>query len=133
MSLHAAKRADLQGIRKSEQIVLKLIQEAFPGYRIQRQYPYKEIDGRGSRLHADFAIPQLKLLFERQGEQHYKPVTFGSGDDGESKFHKQRELDYLKKEIAEKNRWTLIEISYKEEKDMTALDLLNIILKKEQS
>ena len=65
-------------------------------------------------MHADFAIPQLDILFERQGEQHFKPIQFAKDLDAKAAFRKQQVTDILKRKIAKEAKWTLIEIRYDE-------------------
>ena len=64
---------------------------------------------KGKNLSYDFYIPNLNLLIECQGQQHYRPVdVFG----GEEQFKTQQEHDRRKREYAEKNGYKLLEIWY---------------------
>lgn len=57
----------------------------------------------------DFYLPDYNLLIEFQGRQHYEPVEkFG----GEKQFLIQQEIDNRKREIAKKEGYQLLEISY---------------------
>lgn len=61
------------------------------------------------KLSYDFYLPDLKILIEYQGQQHYEPVKiFG----GEEQFLIQKQRDKIKKEYAIKNSYTLLEIPY---------------------
>lgn len=61
------------------------------------------------KLSYDFYLPDLKILIEYQGQQHYEPVkVFG----GEEQFLIQKQRDKIKKEYAIKNGYTLLEIPY---------------------
>lgn len=60
-------------------------------------------------LSYDFLIPELKVLIEYQGKQHYKPVKlFG----GISTYKTQVKHDNIKRSYAIKNGFTLVEIPY---------------------
>lgn len=65
-------------------------------------------------LSYDFYLPNYNLLIEYQGRQHYMPVDFaGKGYDWANKqFEIQQEHDRRKREYAESNGYTLIEIPY---------------------
>ena len=57
----------------------------------------------------DFYIPELNILIEYQGIQHYKAVKhFG----GEERFKQQKENDEMKQKYAKENRITLVEVPY---------------------
>lgn len=72
-------------------------------YESQKRFP--EL----GRLSYDFYIPELRLLIEYQGEQHYKPVDiFG----GEEHFLFQQKSDQSKREYAKSNGYILLEIPY---------------------
>lgn len=59
----------------------------------------------------DFYLPTYNLLIEFQGRQHYEPVKqFG----GEKQLLIQQEIDKKKKQIAEKQGFSLMYITYKE-------------------
>ena len=64
---------------------------------------------KGKNLSYDFYIPNLNLLIECQGQQHYRPVdVYG----GEEQFKVQLEHDRRKKEFAKNNNYKLLEIPY---------------------
>lgn len=65
------------------------------------------------KLSYDFYIPELNTLIEYQGLQHSKPYDFGAGlsdEDKQSRFEKQKEHDQIKREYADKNGYSLVEI-----------------------
>ena len=57
----------------------------------------------------DFYLPELNILIEYQGQQHYEPVKhFG----GQIKFEFQQYSDKLKRDYAKQNGYKLLEIPY---------------------
>jgi len=62
----------------------------------------------------DFAIHELKILFERDGEQHYFPVRFGgiSKERADALFAKQILADTNKTNLAKKHGWKIYRIPY---------------------
>lgn len=73
-------------------------QKKFKACRFKRVLPF------------DFYLPQLKILIEYQGKQHYEPVKhFG----GKKAFNLQKRKDKIKRAYAKKRKILLITISYK--------------------
>lgn len=67
-------------------------------------------------LSYDFYLPHYNLLIEAQGEQHVRPIEhFG----GEKQFKIQQEHDKRKREYAGNNNFSLLEIWYNEEDNLT--------------
>lgn len=69
-----------------------------------------KFDSNPSR-HYDFAIPQINLLIECQGEQHFKPTAFNGKIDMEELyeiFEKQRKRDIEIFDVSEKENHELI-------------------------
>lgn len=60
-------------------------------------------------LSYDFFIPDRNILIEYQGLQHYESREFFGGDDS---LKLQRRRDNIKRQYANKNGYTLIEIPY---------------------
>ena len=59
----------------------------------------------------DFYVPEISLLIEFNGQQHYMPIDiFG----GMKAFRETVERDKVKKELAEKNGYYLITLTYKQ-------------------
>lgn len=84
------------------------------------QYTFKDLKSRkNGLLKFDFAIFQNQSLFsliEYQGEQHYKEVDAWGGRE---EFIYRQENDNLKREYCKKNGIKLVEISYKDFKNLS--------------
>lgn len=81
-----------------------------------RQKTYDGIIGvNGGLLSYDFYLPDKNILIEYQGEQHEAPVAIFGGHD---KFKVQIKHDELKREYAKENNINLIEIWYKDFKNI---------------
>lgn len=77
----------------------KLIKDNWPSYALYEEVtlPGSKRLGRNSLLYADFFLPELMLMIEVHGQQHYKYCSF---------FHKNR-MDFIrsKKRDADKIEW----------------------------
>lgn len=86
---------------------------------LQQMYPMdailEEVLLPGTRLFADFYIHRLKMMVEVHGEQHYKYNThfFSSKRD----FLEAKKRDQDKKNWAELNGITLVELPFNEQKN----------------
>ncbi|MCF1193404.1 hypothetical protein LRR18_17575, partial [Mangrovimonas sp. AS39] len=68
----------------------------------------------------DLTFPQLKLIIEVHGEQHYKPQTFGgTAEEAISSFQGTKRRDNRKKEIAEDNDWVYLILPFSLVKTLT--------------
>ena len=90
-----------------ETILYKIIKEIFPNEEITRHHRPKWLDG----LELDVFLPNIKLAFEYQGQQHYKPVEIWGG---EKALEKIQERDIRKKIICKNENVRLIIIDYTE-------------------
>lgn len=88
----------------------KLIKSIFPCDKILEEVTLPGSKKSGERLFADFFIPSKSLIIEVHGEQHYKYVKFFHGDN--LSFIKSRLRDNDKKEWAEINNITIVELPY---------------------
>ena len=61
------------------------------------------------RYRYDFCIPDLKILIEYDGEQHFRPVDYFGGLEG---FRKTQERDGDKNFLAKAHRFILIRVPY---------------------
>lgn len=92
---------------------LEIVHELFPNYSV-----YQEIRLPGSKsfigrdLYADIMIPQLRLIFEPSGEQHYEYSSFFHKDKLD--FYRGQARDKNKELWCETNNFTYIELPYNE-------------------
>jgi very-short-patch-repair endonuclease len=96
----------------------------FSGYRSYQEWPVSRINPKckNSKLKFDWVIPELYLVIECHGKQHYEKTSFGGIDSekAEKLFKEQQERDRLKMEYAIEMGWTYIVIPYTLEKSLTA-------------
>jgi very-short-patch-repair endonuclease len=92
---------------KLEDDVYGLLKQAFKFYKIKKQF---YIRYNGQKLLFDFFIPDLCVLIECQGKQHYEYGEFFF--ETEKDFQEAQWRDTLKKEWAETKGFHLIEIPY---------------------
>lgn len=73
----------------------------------------KRFDWLGAQ-HLDFYLPEYNIAIECQGEQHYKPCTFGgiSKEEAISNLEYIQKLDSRKKQLCENNNVCLEYINY---------------------
>jgi len=64
------------------------------------------------KLKFDFYLPDINILIEYDGIQHYKPIDFFGGTN---RFNYEINLQKIKNEFCLKNKIKLIRISYKED------------------
>lgn len=97
---------------KGEQCLYEILEQIFQGYNITKQ---DNLDFLGLQR-VDFAIRDLKLAFEYDGEHHFRPVQFGgrSLQKAERAFKKQQQRDRKKEELLKQNDFKLIRFKYDE-------------------
>ncbi len=109
---------------RGEQIIYDFLTEKSILFEEQKKFPNL------GKLSYDFWLPKSQTLIEYQGAQHYEPINcFG----GEEKYKIQIEHDRLKREYALKNNYTLIEISYKDFKNIRDILESSTTIRKEQA
>ena len=107
------------------------------GYLIEKNIVY-EIQKRFENcrdkypLPFDFYLPELNVLIECQGIQHYMPISSWNRKDFTKEqaledFEDRIKKDAIKREYANNNGCKLIEISYKEQKRIP--EILDAVLK----
>lgn len=87
-----------------EQIVSEYLRELGICFIQQKTFP-NLVGCDGGRLKFDFFLPELNLLIECQGVQHYKPIDYFDGDDG---FAKVQRHDEIKKQFAADNGYRFL-------------------------
>jgi hypothetical protein len=92
-------------LSKGQGELKELVNDIFPNYQIIDNHRPKWLDG----LEIDVDIPQLKLGFEFQGAQHYKPAW-----GGEASLKEIQENDKKKKQICFEEKYALVFIDYDE-------------------
>ena len=73
---------------------------------------YEEVKLLGSRLIADFFIPDMKVIIEVHGEQHYRYIKHFH--KSEAAFNSSKIRDLQKKEWCDVNDFSFIELPYNE-------------------
>lgn len=91
----------------SELKMLEIIKKVFLLQRILYRYKPKWL----KRMELDVYLPKLKLAFEYQGQQHFRPIDFFGG---EQVYIEQVKRDKLKKKLCENRNISLIYIFYNE-------------------
>ncbi len=86
-----------------------LLKEGFKSHRYVKEY---YVLFQGIKLYFDFYLPELRVLIEVQGEQHYKFNKFFHKN--EASFLDQKYRDSLKNQWANTNNFKLLQFSYKE-------------------
>lgn len=91
----------------SETKMLEIIKDIFKDLEVKYRYKPKWLN----RMEIDVYVPKLKLGFEYQGNQHFKPIDFFGGEET---FIAQVKRDKLKKEICETRGITLVYVYHGE-------------------
>lgn len=92
----------------------ELLAELFP-----LELRLEEVSLPGTRLTADFYLPGRKLLVEVHGEQHY--CFTGHFHEFKLDFYKGQHRDTIKKQWAETNGISYVELPYDKEEEWTKL------------
>lgn len=97
-----------------------LLTNEFKNLEIFQEVPLSDLVDTNAVLYLDFWIKTFGVGIEVQGEQHYRPVSFGnvSAKMAIERFQKQEKNDNLKRKLLEENGFKLVTISYLEVKDL---------------
>lgn len=87
-----------------------LLKKCFPYSRIYEEVLLSGCKGIGGTLRADFLIPDLKIIVEANGRQHYEYTEYFHKD--EKSFFIYQKNDEIKKDWALDNNITYIELPY---------------------
>lgn len=90
----------------------KVLEQIFPD-KVRRQ---DNLDFLG-RQSVDFSVRKLKIAFEYDGEQHFRPVRYGgmSLKQAKKNFKLQQERDARKNKLCKENGYKLIRVAYYED------------------
>ncbi len=102
------EKTTLRQYSKGEQVLYDVIEKLLPSLKIERNQFYSFLDG----LQLDIYIPELKLAFEYDGQQHYEHIDFFHNSEDE--FIKQQTRDKWKNTLCAKHNITLTRIKYDE-------------------
>lgn len=103
------------GASNGERLVSSVLQEIGTNYI--RQHTFSDLMGDYNHLKFDFFLPDLNMLIEYDGEQHFfhnKIFNYKSMEESEAieKFLKIKEYDALKNTYAIRNKIFLLRIPY---------------------
>lgn len=91
-----------KGTRGTGELILyQTVCQIFQGVTVKRRYRGKELNG----YEIDIWLPEYRLGFEYQGEQHYKEVKHWHGENG---FAEQKRRDKAKKQLFKKLGYTVL-------------------------
>lgn len=93
--------------------VQSILLKIFPSSPFNRVFSEHYIMFHGNKLFFDFYVPEIKSLFECQGQQHFKFVSHFHGD--REAFMGQKKRDNLKLEYIQQEDMYLVYINYNEE------------------
>lgn len=91
----------------SETLLYQLVTELYPSQQVIRNIRPDWLEN----LELDIYLPELKLAFEYQGQQHYKPVKAWGGDKA---FKALKQRDARKKELCQQLGIRLVEFKFSE-------------------
>ena len=77
----------------------------------------------------DFYLPDLNILIEFHGKQHYEYIKYFHNND-EDNFLKQKNRDDVKKDNARIWKYRFIEFNYKQLKHMTNKQFEEMVINK---
>lgn len=103
--------------------IAKLLKSEFANYRVVKEH-YTSY--QGNKLFFDFFIPELKILIEVQGQQHYTFNAFFHKDIGDLRQQKYR--DTLKTQWVEDGGYKLLTLNTKEIEDLTSESFKKLIV-----
>lgn len=103
--------------------IFKLIKLAFPQYFCQ---PEHYVVYCNTKLFFDFYLPELKLVIEVQGQQHYSFNKFFH--KGKDEFEWQKYRDTLKVQWASNSGIKLLSIKYNEVNKLTKDSFYNLVV-----
>lgn len=100
------------------------------GFSCMKEYQWSKLFSNMKSLNAvDFYYPDLKLIIEVDGEQHYKPVSFGEKNDLVvlDNFTRQKNRDSKLRHLCSEFDIYLLSLHYKDIRKRTDLQLESFI------
>ena len=120
----SGKRCPFDNESKGETLVRVYLEKnkiSFKQYQ-KLQGCFSEINGRCILLTFDFYLPELNVVIEYDGEQHFRPIErFG----GEKTFNRQKMLDEIKNKFCDKSNIKMIRLPYTVKKSTDIKKLLD--------
>jgi len=105
--------------------------EAFGEHEAYQEYPVNRVNENypDSSHHFDWVIPDLKVVIECHGIQHYKVVDWegGEAEKAISAYKALKERDFAKREAAWDADWIYVEVPYWKEGDLDEKEILDMI------
>lgn len=101
----------------NETLMFHLLKEMYPDEVVEHHAHPDWLEG----LELDVYIPRLKLGFEYQGEQHFRPMEHWGGEDA---YKRLVERDEKKAKLCKANGVRLLEIHYEQTVSKTLLQYL---------
>lgn len=102
--------------------------EAFKHHKVYQEYPVSKINENypDDSHHFDWVIPDIKVIIECHGKQHYEIIKFGDEEvwDTIQRFRDGRKRDEAKKQAAIEAGYAYVIVDYTEEKELTGTILL---------
>ncbi len=97
--------------------------DVFGGYNIYQEYPVSKVNPEytSNSEHFDWVIPDIKLVIECHGKQHYEVTDFSgkSEDCGINSYKAQKARDEAKKQAAIDAGYTYTVVPYTDQKEVT--------------
>lgn len=105
--------------QKNESIKVIVIRELLvnAGIIFQQEYKFDDcLSPKGNKMKFDFYLPSYNCCIEYDGEQHFRPVDFGTGQEKAiEKFEQQKIYDEIKTNYCKEKGIKLVRIPYSQE------------------
>lgn len=103
---------------KGELEIRTLLKRKEIPFVFQYPIPNNNLFCKNKNIIVDFYLPTFNTMIEYNGAQHYKPIPKWGGEET---FEKQEERDYSLRQYCKEHHIRLIEISYKEFKNVETI------------
>lgn len=109
---------------KASEKIETFLKEVFPNHRVKKE---KYVTYAHTQLLFDFYLPELKVLIEVQGDQHFKFNKFFHRE--KSNFQGQKYRDSLKTQWASEQGLKLVALTEKQIESLDKESFRNLIIK----